>query len=411
MTTTTSNAAPASIPDLTRTYSAYRATFAGHRLPFAYVDLDLLDANIQQALARAGAKQIRLASKSIRSVAILRHVFAADERFRGIMCYTAHEAAWLAGLGFDDLLLGYPTWHADDVAAVADHIRAGKQITLMVDSMEHVEHLATLAQRFGVRLPVCIEVDCSIDVPGLHFGVWRSPLRTPEQVRPIAARILASPHLTLDGIMGYEAQVAGLGDAFPGQGAQNRLVRALKRRSIGVVAERRTAILALLVEMGASLRFVNGGGTGSLATTREETGVTEITVGSGFYAPGLFDNYREFRFLPAAGFAIEVVRRPAPDLYTCLGGGYIASGSVGPEKQPKPYLPDGARLLAREGAGEVQTPIHYTGPETLGLGDPIFLRHSKAGELCEHFTHLALVRGGRVIDETPTYRGDGQLFL
>lgn len=410
MTTTTTHAAPVA-RDLTRTYSDYRALFAGHRLPFAYVDLDLLDANIAQALARGGDKQIRLASKSIRSVAILRHIFAASARFRGIMCYTAREAAWLADQGFDDLLLGYPTWHAEDVAAVAEQVRAGKTITLMVDSREHIDHLATLGQRFGVRLRVCIEVDCSIDVPGLHFGVWRSPLRTPEQVRPIAERILASPHLTLDGIMGYEAQIAGLGDAFPGQGAQNGIVRTLKRRSVGVVAERRAAILALLGELGASLRFVNGGGTGSLATTRAEAGVTEITVGSGFYAPGLFDNYRDFRFLPAAGFAIEIVRQPTPELYTCLGGGYIASGSVGPEKQPKPYLPAGARLLAREGAGEVQTPIHYTGPETLALGDPIFLRHSKAGELCEHFTHLALVRDGRITEQATTYRGDGQLFL
>ncbi|MBA3826785.1 MAG: alanine racemase, partial [Ktedonobacterales bacterium] len=187
--TSTIDATPAT-HTVTRTYDDYRALFAGHRMPFAYVDLDLLDANISQALKRAGAKHIRLASKSIRSVALLRHIFAADARFQGIMCYTAREAAWLASQGFDDLLLGYPTWHAADVAAVAEQVRAGKRITFMVDSLEQVAHLAELAQRFGVRHSVCIEVDCSIDVPGLHFGVWRSPLRTPAAVRPIAERIL-----------------------------------------------------------------------------------------------------------------------------------------------------------------------------------------------------------------------------
>jgi D-serine deaminase-like pyridoxal phosphate-dependent protein len=99
------------------------------------------------------------------------------------------------------------------------------------------------------------------------------------------------------------------------------------------------------------------------------------------------------------------------DLYTCLGGGYVASGSAGTEKLPRPYLPDGAALLPLEGAGEVQTPVRYRGPERLALGDPIFMRHSKAGELCEHFNTLLLVMAGRVVGEVPTYRGEGQVFL
>jgi D-serine deaminase-like pyridoxal phosphate-dependent protein len=392
-------------------YSYYRQIFAGRAMPFAYVDLDLLDQNVQAILKRAGAKRIRLASKSIRSVAILRRLLDADPRFQGIMCFTAREAVWLASQGFDDLLIGYPTWQPDDIVAVAHSVAAGKQITLMVDSVEHVEHIAEIARQHDARLPVCIEVDLSIDVPGLHFGVWRSPLRTPAQARPVVESILAAPQLTLDGIMGYEAQVAGLGDTLPGKAAQNRIVRALKRRSVREAAARRAALLDLITSYGHSLRFVNGGGTGSVATTREEAGVTEITVGSGFYSPVLFDYYRDFRYLPAAGFAIEIVRRPRPDLYTCLGGGYIASGATGAEKQPKPYLPDGAQLLPTEGAGEVQTPIRYAGSERLTLGDPIFLRHSKAGELCEHFPRLALVSLGQITGEAETYRGAGQTFL
>ena len=86
--------------------------------------------------------------------------------------------------------------------------------------------------------------------------------------------------------MGYEAQIAGLGDKIPGQAVQNRIVHALKQRSIAAVATRRAAILDLIASYDQTLRFVNGGGTGSLATTREEAGVTEITVGSGFYSPG-----------------------------------------------------------------------------------------------------------------------------
>jgi D-serine deaminase-like pyridoxal phosphate-dependent protein len=380
-------------------------------MPFAYVDVDLLDRNIQDVLERSAGKRVRVASKSVRSVAVLRQLLAADARIQGVMCFTAREAVYLAGQGFDDLLIGYPAWHADDLDAVAQATANGDHITLMVDSLAHVARAEAAAQRAGARLPLCLDIDLSLALPGLHFGAWRSPLRTVEDARPVVERIAASEHVWLDGIMGYEAQIAGVGDSYPGKALRNALVRRLKRRSAREVARRRAAIVELARACGAEPRFVNGGGTGSIATTRRESAVTEITVGSAFYSPALFDNYRDFRYLPAAGFAIEIVRQPAPGIYTCLGGGYIASGAAGHDRLPLPYLPAGVMLDALEAAGEVQTPIHYSGPERLAPGDSIFLRHSKAGELCERFTHLLLVRGGEVVDEVTTYRGDGQCFL
>jgi D-serine deaminase-like pyridoxal phosphate-dependent protein len=148
-----------------------------------------------------------------------------------------------------------------------------------------------------------------------------------------------------------------------------------------------------------------------LTTTVEDPSVTEVTVGSAFYAPALYDHFRDVRYAPAAGYAIEIVRRPAPTIYTCLGGGYVGSGAAGADKLPQPHLPSGAQLIAREGAGEVQTPILYAGPVKLALGEPIFMRHSKAGELCERFPTLLLVSKGRIVEEVSTYRGDGQCFL
>jgi D-serine deaminase-like pyridoxal phosphate-dependent protein len=395
----------------TRDYVYYKEIFGKRPMPFAFLDLDLLEQNIQQVVARANGKRVRLASKSLRSVAVIRRILEADSSFQGIMCFTAREAVFLASRGFDDLLIGYPAWNEQDIAAVAKATRDGARITLMVDSAAHIEQIAAIASQHNVKLPVCLEIDLSMDVPGLHFGVWRSPIRTIEQARPVIKAIMAAQHVWLDGIMGYEAQIAGVGDNFPGQMAKNTLVQGLKKRSIRELAERRAAIVERIKSYGLAPRFVNGGGTGSIISTRAEQVVTEITVGSGFYAPALFDNYRDFRYQPAAGYAIEIVRRPHPHIYTCLGGGYIASGSTGPEKQPQPYLPQGAKLEANEGAGEVQTPVRYEGEIALQIGDPIFMRHSKAGELCERFTHLLLVKDGAIADEVTTYRGDGQCFI
>ncbi|WP_201386028.1 amino acid deaminase/aldolase [Ktedonobacter sp. SOSP1-85] len=393
-------------------YEYYREIFKTRRKPFAFVDLDLLQQNVERIATQAEGKHIRLASKSIRSTAILRRILEANSCFQGIMCFTTREAAFLAEQGFDDLLLGYPTWNEEDLAEIARVNAQGKRAVLMVDSLEQIAQAERVAQQFAVRLPLCLDIDMSLPLPGLHFGVWRSPLRTIADVRPLVEHIQGSEHVLLDGIMGYEAQIAGVGDAFAGQRAKNTLVRLLKRRSLPDIARRRAEIVRYIQEeAGLPLRVVNGGGTGSIHTTRTEAAVTEITVGSGFYSPTLFDNYQAFRYQPALGYAIEIVRRPQPQIYTCQGGGYTASGAVGLDKQPQPYLPKGARLDPMEGAGEVQTPVHYKGALALHPGDPIFMRHAKAGEVCERFTHLLLVQSGTIVDEVTTYRGDGKCFL
>lgn len=395
-----------------RTYQYYRDVFAGIPKPFAFLDMDVLDENIEQILDHSRGKHIRLATKSIRSIRVIKHILArGGRRMRGVMGFTAPEALYLAENGIDDILLGYPVWEPRYITEMAKHVRDGRQITLMVDSPAHVEHIDALAQAQEVELPVCLDVDMSMPLPGLHFGVWRSPVRTVPQAEAMVRRIAASKHVRLDGVMGYEAQIAGVTDRDPGQRVKNGLIRWLKRRSVRAVALKRAALVRAIDDMGATLRFVNGGGTGSLKTTGMEACVTEVTVGSGFYAPGLFDHYRDFRYAPAAGFAIEIVRQPRPDTYTCAGGGYVASGAAGADKLPVPFLPRGARLTATEGAGEVQTPVRYSGDGHLALGDPIFMRHSKAGELCERFDRLLCVSDGKIVDEMPTYRGEGKCFL
>ena len=249
----------------------------------------------------------------------------------------------------------------------------------------------------------------SSDYPGIRFGVWRSSIFGKEDALRVARKIQDCPHVKLDGIMGYEAQIAGLGDQVPGKLAMNKIIGFLKKKSIKEISQRREGIVLGIKEMGFELRFVNGGGTGSMESTRNEKEVTEITVGSGFFTPTLFDNYCNFKHQPAAGYAIEVVRKPKENLYTCCGGGYIASGMISKDKQPQIYFPKGAKLIDQEGTGEVQTPVEYDG--NLNLGDPVFLRHSKAGELCERFNTVYLVSNGKVVDEIPTYRGEGKCFL
>ena len=392
-------------------YRYYRDVFKTTPMPFAFVDLDSLHGNIHTILARANGKSIRIASKSIRCVSLLKPILAASSQFRGIMSYSVREALFLAEKGFDNILVAYPAWREVDTPAYRQALEQGTPITLMVDCADHVEQLERIGAETGAMIPICMDLDMSARYPCLHFGVLRSGIRTPKDAIALWNMIRQCSHVSLKGVMGYEAQVASLPDRMPGNVLRGLALRCLKRRSVSLAAMRRSEIVEALREAGWKPGFVNGGGTGSIETTCADPIVTEITVGSGFYAPTCFDHFDTFRLQPAAAFAIEIVRQPQAGCHTCHGGGYTASGAAGPDKLPLPYLPEGARLAVHEGPGEVQTPVFYTGPEPLELGDPIFMRHGKAGELCERFNTLLLISKGRIVDEVPTYRGEGQCFV
>ncbi len=393
-----------------RTYDAFRRALSGRELPLAWVDLDAFDRNADTMAGRARPLSIRLASKSLRSVPLMRRVLARETTFRGILGYAAHEAAWLATEGFDDIVVAYPTTVAGHIEAVCRAVRDGHRITLSVDSVEHVHQHAAIAERYGVKLSICLDLDMSTDLPGLRFGVFRSPIRTPERALEVAGAIGRERALVLDGVLAYEAQIAGIRDAVAGQNANNLLMRALKHRSMAEVVERRGEIITALRKVH-TLRFVNGGGTGSLAETANDPSVTELAAGSGLYAPALFDGYRDLPLVPASGFVLPVARVAAEQIVTCLGGGYVASGPSGADRQPLPMLPRGAELIAHEGGGEVQTPLRFTGARPVELGDPVFFRHAKAGELCERFDTLVCIEGERVAFEAETYRGAQKSFF
>lgn len=391
-------------------YSDYKQAFAGLSMPFAWVDLDQLDRNIALHQKRARHVPIRIASKSIRSVEILRYLLDASAQMQGIMCYHPAEAAWLASLGFDDLLIAYPSLDTAALDAALDQVAKGKTIYFMVDLLEHAQAIQKLAQEKQVRALLCLDLDMSIQYPALYFGVHRSRVRNADEAVALYRQIRGLPNVVLKGVMGYEAQIAGLGDAVPGQFVKNQIIRQLKKNAIPKIESRRTRTVLALREAGADIRLVNGGGTGSVESTILEPTITEVTVGSGYYCSHLFDNYQAFSAQPAAGFAVQVTRHPRTGVLTCNGGGYVASGVAEPLKLPKPYLPRGIRLDGNEGAGEVQTPIHYRGNE-LQSGDPVFFRHAKAGELCERFNFLYLIRGNNIEREVSTYRGDGKVFM
>lgn len=394
-----------------RNYTFYKKLFEGNKYPLAFVDMDLLDENIRQISLRSKDLPIRIASKSIRSVKILDYILRSNDQFQGIMSFSGAEAVFLSKKGFDDLLVAYPVIDPEIITDICSELKNGKYINLMVDKIDHIRIINEIGKQHAVKIPICVDIDMSVDFPGLHFGVWRSSLRKPVNLESILEEIINLEYVSLEGVMGYEAQIAGVTDKVHGKWLMNNVVRSLKKFSISKIARKRKRSVELIKEMGFDLKIVNGGGTGSLESTIREDVITEVTVGSGFFNSHLFDNYSKFRHLPAAGFACAINRHPSKSIYTVSGGGYVASGAAETLKLPLPFLPKGAKLLKNEGAGEVQTPLSYRGKEKLKIGDPVFFRHSKAGELCERFNQLNLIRKEKIEEVAPTYRGEGECFL
>jgi D-serine deaminase-like pyridoxal phosphate-dependent protein len=382
--------------------------------PFAVIDLRAMHANAADMTRRAGGKPIRLASKSLRCRRLITDTLALDG-FRGILAFALPEALWLAECQVsDDIVVAYPTADQSALATLAATPAAARAVTVMVDCTDHLDRIAAAAAAVTQPHPVrvAIDVDAGYQALGgkLRAGALRSPVRTPEQAAALARAIVARPELRLVGLMAYEAQVAGVGDDPPGRPAYGAAVRMMQRRSVRELTARRPAIVAAVREV-APLEFVNGGGTGSVERTAVDPSVTEIAAGSGLYQPALFDSFRAFTGQPAALFALPVVRRPGPHTVTVLGGGYLASGSGDRSRLPVPYLPAGLRLDRNEGAGEVQTPVLGEASDPLRIGDRVWFRHAKAGELCERFNELHLVDGNTVTSTVHTYRGEGKAFL
>ncbi len=236
----------------------------------------------------------------------------------------------------------------------------------------------------------------------------QSPVLTPGQAGELARAVAARRGFRLVGLMGYEGQVAGVGDRPPSR-ARAAAVVAMQAASMRQLRRRRRLAVAAARAVGP-LEFVNGGGTGSLERTRTEPWVTELAAGSGLYGPTLFDTYRAFDPQPAAMFALPVVRRPAPGIVTVFSGGWPASGPPGPDRVPSPVHPAGLRLIGTESAGEVQTPLAGPAADGLRIGDRVWFRHAKAGELCERVDLLHLVDPDGGCAAVPTYRGEGRTF-
>jgi D-serine deaminase-like pyridoxal phosphate-dependent protein len=377
--------------------------------PLAVVDLDAFDANAGDLVRRAGGKPIRVASKSLRVPGLIERALAHDG-FAGVLAYTVAEALWLHEAGIsDDIVVAYPSVDLIAIRRLTSSPAAAAAITLMVDDPAHLDLVDETRLSLDVPVRIALDVDAGLRLGGQHIGPKRSPLFDTADIVALARKVVERDGFSLVGVMTYEGQVAGVQDDVPDQRTKSLLVRRLKQASMAQLEVRRREVADALARI-TDLEFWNGGGSGSVEATAADGAVTEVAAGSGLLVPGIFDHYASFEPRPAAFFGLRVSRKPSPTMATVHGGGLIASGATGEDRSPVPWAPPGLHLTGLEGAGEVQTPLTGHPAALLHIGDLVWFRHAKSGELFEHVRDVHLVSGDAVTDVVPSYRGHDLAF-
>lgn len=377
--------------------------------PFAAIDLNALDYNIDFINRESMGKNIRIATKSVRSTELLLYIAERLHNHNGWMTFELSETVALLKKGFDQILIGYPQMELERVEEISQFVNEGRSVVFMVDSIEQWQWLDNAGKIYNVIFEICIDINLSTDFKLIYFGTKRSSLLTVEHIDQLLAKSNSFLYTRIVGLMGYEAQIAGVTDQ-PVAKWQSPLIKNMKKIAKQKVLKSRRETVEYMQGKGYVFDFVNGGGSGSIDFTVADETVTEITIGSAFYFPALFSKYENLPLQNAVSFGLRVTRQPEEGVIVCHGGGYVASGASGVDKNPEPIWPANLSLLTNEGAGEVQTPLKDAS-RTVQIGDTVYFKHAKAGELCERFNVLHARRGVDYVGSFKTYRGDGGCYL
>ncbi len=359
--------------------------------------------------ARDSGKIIRFATKSLRSKDLLKKIDVNAPLF----VTGPEEAVRLLESGFRDIWVGYPLGAPQLLGPLFELYKSipNALLRFTVDSPVHLQWLNEAAVRAQIpSVPIVVEVDAGLVWGPWHIGAKRSPLRSEADVRAFVGSLSFYDRLRWDGFLSYESQDAGLPDASPFHRWRNPIAHFLKQRSRTRLRTFRQA-LGAIAGAKSNTFLHNGGGSGNFRAALTDPGLTEITVGSGLTQPHLFDGYRERSFEAAVFYALPVSRIPAPGLVTVHRGGWVASGAPCVDRLPQPVYPTGAHFLSDEGAGEIQTPLRFDAPApSIQVGDWVFFRPAKSGEIFEIFPDISWIEGER-LETLRTYRGEGWSFL
>lgn len=386
--------------------------------PVALIDLDALDHNAALIHKRLGDRYaLRLVTKSIPSLPLISYLMDATGS-RRLMAFTeALLGELLQSYGDStDILLGKPL-PVEAAARLLEAHPSASQVQWLIDTRERCVAYLELSRRLNRPLKVSLEIDV-----GLHRG----GARTKAELESMLAVIKESQgQLELTGLMGYDGHVPHI-PAFlaPPTFQKDKAIQSAFRAVLEQYADFVSAGKSYWPEaFSRPLIFDSGGShTYPLYPDVQKTSINDLSIGSAFLAPGNFAELGTLGHRPALYLATPVLKHLAPgdvpfldaassllsqwDInltqgYGLMGGGWTAS----------PVQPPGltSHFLLESGGGVESLlsnqRVLYASPRvSLEVGDFVFF-HPWEGDAMLTFDVIYGIRGGRIVERWPTFRG------
>lgn len=410
---------PAAAPDEER-FSAWNAGLraqAGGR-ESAFVDLDAIDNNLKLVGDTLGSNiALRFVAKSLPCPQLLEYMMVTACTNRVMAFSEGMTRDLLCRFGSDvDILLGRP--QAVDAARRTFDTLEGRfagpnpagGVRWLVDTAERMQAYADLAEERDQEISISVEID---------VGLRRGGARDDEELLEMMAVIDESSLLRFTGFMGYDGQVP-----FAPTGDPTRELLAVQERYAAFVDAARTVYPGLLE---GSLVFNSGGSrTYHYYTDELDTVVNEVAMGSAFFYPSNFSNIPETGLRRASFLASPVLKRIDP-AEAPFAPGYlprlaeenpdyeaqfvlVAGGFPGDVVYPEGLVPNPVTTsVGGEQSGGVVNLLpnqaEWLGARSLPLavGDFVFY-HPWEGDAVRWLRRLDVFRGGRLVDQWPTFQ-------
>jgi D-serine deaminase-like pyridoxal phosphate-dependent protein len=226
--------------------------------PCLILDADRMDRNVDSLRTRLGEMGVTLRPhlKTAKSVEIARRLMASPEGPATVS--TLEEAEHFAGAGVRDLTYAVGIAPAK-LARVVALLRRDIDVSVILDSVEQADAVATASKRAEVRIPTLIEIDCD----GQRSGV--SPT---DAVRLIAIARALEPSADLRGVLVHAGGSYG--------------AKSLEELKGWAEVERQSALEAVKQLGGAGFpcRVVSVGSTPTAHQAVNFAGVTEVRAGT-----------------------------------------------------------------------------------------------------------------------------------
>jgi len=364
--------------------------------PCLVVDLDALDHNISLIKAsQTRGFDVRLVAKSLPCPSLIDYITKATGITRIMSFHLPFLCQLIENFPEMDFLLGKPMptsalkrFNAWRKADAPQNFVPQDQLHWLIDSQNRLDQYAGFAEQSREPLSICLEIDI-----GLHRGGF-SPNKAFENA---IKQIQSHPYLKLSGLMGYEAHLAKIPEAFG-------IKQHFRQRSRRIYQQCRSIISGQGMEPEGLI--LNSGGSQTFTEFESQETENELAIGSALLKPSDFDLNSLKNFQPACWIATPVLKEQSSQLpgASTISALLKATGIIGNHAgfiyggnwQAQPVYPQSMQRMRPFGFSSNQECYTFKQGDYPKVDDFVFFRPKQSEALLLQFGNIAAYRSGQI---------------